>query len=63
MSEDLGFSYRIAKDGQVFISRDGRVVTTLRGGAADKFRARVGKMNPAQAQQLMARVTGNYKRS
>jgi hypothetical protein len=34
-------------------------VTTLRGEAAKRFESRIGDGDP---QQLMARVTGNYKR-
>jgi len=34
-------------------------VTTLRGEAAKRFERRIGDGDP---QQLMARVTGNYKR-
>ena len=44
------------------ISRDGRVVTTLAGPAASRFLARVGNLGEDDAQQLMARATGNYKR-
>ena len=44
------------------ISRDGRVVTTLAGGAAKRFLDRVEGADADAAQQLMARATGNYKR-
>jgi hypothetical protein len=59
---DLGFSWRAAKDGHVRISRRGRVVTTLRGAAAERFRRRVAGADEAAQQQLMARATGNYRR-
>lgn len=59
---DLGFAYQRGRDGEVAISRQGRVVTTLRGRAAQDFLADV-EGTPADAQQqAMARVTGNYKR-
>jgi hypothetical protein len=57
--EDLGFSYRVRKSGEVVISRWGREITTLRGGDAARFERLVRRVGP---QQAMARVTGNYKR-
>ena len=59
--ETLGFSYR-EQGGQVLISRQGRQVTVLRGRQADKFLVSVEGLDEAGAQQVMARVTGNYKR-
>jgi hypothetical protein len=59
---DLGFSYRVTKDGDVTIFRSGRVVTVLRGVAAQRFVAKADGAPPDAQQQLMARVTGNYKR-
>ena len=58
----LGFSWARTKDGRVPISRDHRVVTTLAGAVATRFVNRVEDADPAAAQQLMARATGNYKR-
>ena len=58
---DEQFAYRTSKDGKVFISWEGRVVTTLSGEAARRFLARVAA-EPAGAQLEMARVTGNFKR-
>jgi len=60
--DDLGFSYRARKSGEVAISRGGRVVTVLRGAAAHAFCAQVAKLPPEGQQQAMARVTGQYKR-
>lgn len=40
----------------------GRVASTLRGGDAEAFRAEVDGLGTAEAQQLMARDTGNYPR-
>jgi hypothetical protein len=59
---DLGFSYQEMKGGTVFIRRLGRVVTRLRHGAARAFLAEVEGASPADAQETMARTTGNYKR-
>jgi hypothetical protein len=56
------FDYRSTKDGQVFISYEGREVTTLRGAAAGRFLERVQGADAEAAQQLMARATGNFKR-
>jgi hypothetical protein len=59
---DLGFSWRATKSGEVRISRDGRVVSTLRGSAAERFLRRAERAGEAAQQQLMARATGNYRR-
>ena len=60
-SLDLGFTYRIRKSGEIEILHQGRVAATLRGMAAADFLAEV-KGDFAAGQQVMARVTGNYKR-
>lgn len=59
---DLGFSYRIRKNGNMDISHRSRIAATLRVDAADAFRRQVETGGEAAAQQLMARITGNYKR-
>jgi hypothetical protein len=52
-----GFEYRV--DGpEVVITHHGRRATTLRGSAANRFLVDVERGDP---QDLMARVTGNYK--
>jgi len=58
----LGFTYKRSGDGEVAISRQGRVVTTLRGRAAQVFLAEVEGAPMDAQQQAMARATGNYKR-
>lgn len=55
------FSYAVRRTGDVEIRRDGRVVTILRGDAAIDFTTTV-KRPGCDEQQLMARVTGNYRR-
>ncbi len=60
--EDLGFSFRRTKGGQVFIRREGRIVVTLRGDAAGDFLSEIDGVSIIEQQQVMARVTGNYKR-
>ncbi|MDZ4721370.1 MAG: hypothetical protein SH847_23150 [Roseiflexaceae bacterium] len=62
LNDDLGFSYRVGKDGLVLISWNGKQVTILRGDEAQKFLARIESLDPAGEQQLMARATGNFKR-
>jgi hypothetical protein len=46
----------------VRISWRGRVVTTLAGDAAARFRRQAEDTADEAAQQLMARATGNFKR-
>ena len=57
---DLGFTYRLRKGGEVEIFHRGRLATTLRGRKAADFVLAV--MEEGGAQQLMARLTGNFKR-
>lgn len=52
------FEYELVGS-DVVISHHGRRATTLRGDAADRFLAEVDDDDP---QELMARLTGNYKR-
>ena len=60
--DDPGFTYRARKSGEVMLLHHGAPVTTLRGDVAERFLAAVAECDPARAQQLMARLTGNYKR-
>ena len=60
-SPDLGFTYRIRKNGEVEIFHRGCLATTLRGNDAEDFKQEAQDESSAEAQQLMARVTGNYK--
>ncbi len=55
-----GFTYQQRANGDVVILHRGRAATTLRGARALEFLADVG--GPPGDQELMARVTGNYKR-
>lgn len=59
---DLGFSYRRRKNGDVEILHHGRVASTLRGHDATDFLSDVEGADADDAQQAMARITGNYKR-
>ena len=60
-NHDLGFTYRSRKNGDVEIFHLGRLASTLRGNEAEDFRQEAGDEGSNEAQQLMARVTGNYK--
>ncbi|WP_143753236.1 hypothetical protein, partial [Clavibacter michiganensis] len=53
-----GFEYVVRGD-DVVIRHHGRVASTLRGSAARRFLAQV---EAGDAQQIMARATGDYKR-
>jgi hypothetical protein len=62
MAADSGrFTFR-ASGTDVRIFRGGVHVTTLRGPDARTFLARTELASDETLQQLMARVTGNYKR-
>ncbi len=54
-----GFAFEVLGSGDVVIRHDGKPAGTLRGRAAASFLANVERDDP---QELMARVTGNYKR-
>ena len=59
---DLGFTYRTRKNGDIEILHHGRVASTLRGSDAKEFFSEIDNGDEDCAQQLMARITGNYKR-
>ena len=56
------FSYRVSKDGKVFISWQGKVVMTLKDKPAELLAAKLTKLEPRAAQLAMAKLTGNFKR-
>jgi hypothetical protein len=60
--EDNPFDWRVTKDGQVLVSRAGRLVMTVRGAAASRLVDKLSGADEDEAQQLLARATGNYKR-
>jgi hypothetical protein len=61
-NQDLGFTYRVRKSGEVELLHFGKVASTLRGPDAQDFLYDVQGAESTEAQQLMARLTGNYKR-
>ena len=56
-----GFDYE-TRGGEVVISHHGRRATVLRGTAAARFLADVEDASGDDEQELMARLTGNYRR-
>lgn len=59
MGDPEGFTWTRRKNGEVVITHHGREAAVLRGSRADAFVARVAD---GDSQELMARVTGNYRR-
>ncbi len=59
MGTAAGFTWSKRKNGDVVIEHRGRNAATLRGERATEFLAEVDQ---GDAQELMARLTGNYKR-
>lgn len=55
------FTWRASKSGLVFISRGGKIVTTIRGKAADQFLDKISALDDDGSQLLMAKQTGHYK--
>lgn len=58
---DLGFTYDLRKNGDVIINHNGRIAATLRGNKAKEFKEQIEPLPENDMQQLMARLTGNYK--
>jgi len=59
MPAPSGFAYTVRKNGDVVITHEGRLAATLRGVKAIKF---LDQVQSRDSQELMARLTGNYKR-
>jgi len=56
------FTYRVTKDNKVFISYEGKQVTTLSGKNAENFISKIKNADGKKSQLIMAKVTGNFKR-
>jgi hypothetical protein len=56
------FSFQARADGSILVRYREAPVTVLRGKAAERFVTRVSGADAKAAQQLMARVTGNFRR-
>ncbi len=55
------FAYRATKDGQVFISWQGRSIPTLKGPNARRFLARIADLDEAGVQLALAKANGSFK--
>ena len=60
--DDEVFTYREGKDGKVFIQWHGKQVKILKGKQAQKFLVRIAGLPHKEAQLVMAKATGNFKR-
>ena len=60
--DDLGFRYQQNKNNEVVIRHNGRLATILRNKKAVEFINKLTALSFSEQQQLMARLTGNYKR-
>lgn len=56
------FSFKVSKDNKVFIFWYTKQVMILKGKDSIKFLSRIEKANPKEAQLIMAKITGNFKR-
>jgi hypothetical protein len=62
MPAPSGFSHVVRASGEVVVRHRGRVAATLRGEAAAALLAELEGADDAAAQEVLARVTGNYRR-
>ena len=60
--KDLGFTHNVAKNGTVSIAHYGKLATRLHGSKAISFLEDMSRSAINEQQQLMAKLTGNYKR-
>jgi hypothetical protein len=56
------FTWRVTADAKVLVSRGGKQVVVVAGARAAKLEAQLAVADEEQAQQLLARATGNYRR-
>lgn len=62
MAAPSGFDWSRRKHGELAITHHGREVTILRNRSADRLAERLAGASDEQAQHLLARATGNYRR-
>jgi len=60
--EEEVFSYKISKDKKVFIFWKGKQVMILKGKESEKFLTKILNADELEAQLIMAKITGNFKR-
>ncbi|PZS03726.1 MAG: hypothetical protein DLM69_02700 [Candidatus Chloroheliales bacterium] len=56
------FTYRTSKDGKVFIYWHGKQVMILKDKQAREFLNKLEGLDEREAQLVMAKITGNFKR-
>ncbi|RJX41311.1 hypothetical protein D3P09_04830 [Paenibacillus pinisoli] len=61
LSEEV-FTYKVSKDNKVFIYWQGKQVTILSGKASERFLKAIEGKEHKEAQLIMAKATGNFKR-
>jgi hypothetical protein len=59
VSPPNGFRFETRKNGDVIVFHHGQVACVLRGQRASAF---IEELNEINGQEIMARLTGNYKR-
>jgi hypothetical protein len=60
--DDEVFTYQASKKDKVFISWRGKQVKVLKGKEAQVFISKIRDLDLKEAQLVMAKVTGNFKR-
>jgi hypothetical protein len=55
------FDYRVTTMGGLIVSRGGRAVMTVGGRSAAQLVAALQRADDSQAQQLLARASGNHR--
>jgi hypothetical protein len=60
--DESPFAFEVSKDKNVFIFWRGKRVTILKEKISDRFLERIRNTDQKEAQLIMAKVTGNFKR-
>ena len=60
--DDEVFTYQVSKDQKIFIYWHGKQVKILNGKEAWRFIDKIAGINHKEAQLVMAKATGNFKR-
>lgn len=60
--DDNHFDYQVTKDNKVMLYWHNKHIKTLSGKQAHKFIGQIAGLDGAEAQLVLARFTGNFKR-
>ena len=60
--EEEPFDYQITKDKRVLLYYEGKLIKTLSGKQASKFISQIDDVDWREAQLILAKATGNFKR-